>query len=235
MELWYWHSQGFAQPIRYMLKAKKINFTEKLYTKDTIAEWHSQDKIEMAKYNNFPNLPLLKIEGAGVNGGPKVICQSRAVLSHVAELCGFAPETADEKIHCETLAGVFSDLFMKLFTKIAAPNVETYPENKQQLEKDLLVFVGQVCKQLETLKFLASNERLTFVDFMWFQMFNFLTRWSKAIGENKTVVGFMENVRAAAGESFVEYDRWTNGNILFVPPGMTAVGGCVLDEVQADV
>merc|ERR1712179_95029 len=113
--------------------------------------------------------------------------------------------------------------------------MKSYPENKDKMHQGILIALKQledhINKNLTNSKNYLVSNNLTYADFMWFQFINFTQRWSSKISENEVLMKWMERVRTGAGEKFREYDEYVNGNVYFVPPGFSAIGGCFPNQV----
>ncbi|GBN62907.1 Glutathione S-transferase [Araneus ventricosus] len=85
--LGYWDLRGLAEPIRYLLHYKKVDFEDKRYTLDKEA-WQKE------KFNlglEFPNLPYY------MEGDTK-ITQSTAILRYLAHKYGLDGKDDKQKL-----------------------------------------------------------------------------------------------------------------------------------------
>ncbi|XP_055946345.1 glutathione S-transferase Mu 1-like [Argiope bruennichi] len=157
--LGYWDVRGIAEPIRYLLHYKKVDFDEKRYV---IAgdEWTNE------KFNlgfDFPNLPYYK-------EGDFKLTQSLAIMRYLARKHGLAGETDEEKDRVALAEQQSRDFRAVLRAFVGDDGYETRKD--EFLKNTVSVLFRQWENFLGDRKFLAGDN-LTYVDFMLYENLDF--------------------------------------------------------------
>ncbi|CAL1278888.1 unnamed protein product [Larinioides sclopetarius] len=152
--LGYWDIPGLAEPIRFLLHFKNVDFEDKRYSFDdrTRAEWE-KDKFSLDL--DFPNLPYY------IEGNVR-LTQSNTILRYLAGKYGLDGNTEEEKLRVSLVEQQIADFRGSLIQL-------SYNENFEKLKPD---FVANVPSQLKLIadflgdrKFLAGSS-VTYADFM---------------------------------------------------------------------
>ncbi|GBL88800.1 Glutathione S-transferase class-mu isozyme 1 [Araneus ventricosus] len=164
--LGYWEVRGLAEPIRYLLHYKKVDFEDKRYPRNVLGfeDWQ-KDKFSLGL--DFPNLPYY------IDGDTK-ITQSVAILRFLAYRHGLIAKTKEQ--HRRTIVAEQQCiefrrcLFLKSFDESGKEGFLTSVQPKfQQWEK----FLGDR-------KFIAGND-ITYVDFMVYEALEFYRLYHETI------------------------------------------------------
>lgn len=152
----YWDVRGLAEPIRYLLRYKNVDFEDKQYPLSDFDSWFGN------KFNHgldFPNLPYY------IEGSVK-LTQSTTILRYLAKKYNLEGETEEEKLRVSLLEQQVVDLRTSIIRLV-------YNENYEKLLPDFVKGVPDQLKLLEAFlgdrKFFAG-EHLTYVDFMAFEI-----------------------------------------------------------------
>ncbi|KFM71563.1 Glutathione S-transferase Mu 1, partial [Stegodyphus mimosarum] len=150
----YWNIRGLAEPIRYLLHYKKVDFEDKRY-----GDWQ-KDKFQLNL--DFPNLPYYIDDKVRLT-------QSTAILRYLARKYGLDGKTEEQTVRIELAEQEITD-FRTRFMEIC------YNPEFEKLKEE---FVNSVPAQLKLFaaflgdrKFLAGDE-VTYVDFMAYDTFDF--------------------------------------------------------------
>ncbi|KFM70752.1 Glutathione S-transferase Mu 1, partial [Stegodyphus mimosarum] len=155
--LGYWDIRGLAEPIRYLLHYKKVDFEDKRYL--SYDDWQN-DKFQLNL--DFPNLPYY------IDDKVK-LTQSTAILRYLARKHGLDGKTEEEKVRIELAEQQIFDFRTSMIRTCYNP----------EFEKIKAEFVNSVPAQLKLFaaflgdrKFLAGDQ-VTYVDFMAYDTFDF--------------------------------------------------------------
>ncbi|GBN57159.1 Glutathione S-transferase Mu 1 [Araneus ventricosus] len=157
--LGYWDVRGIAEPIRYLLHYKKVDFDEKRYVVAS-DEWINE-KFSLGF--DFPNLPYYK-------EGDFKLTQSLAIFRYLARKHGLAGKTDEEKDRISMAEQQSRDFRAVLRAFVGDGDYET--RKGEFLENTVSVLFKQWEKFLGDRKFLAGDE-LTYVDFMVYENLDF--------------------------------------------------------------
>ncbi|KAF8766817.1 glutathione S-transferase Mu 1-like [Argiope bruennichi] len=158
--LGYWDIRGIAEPIRFLLHYKGVDFVDKRYTFDDRAAWE-KDKTSLKL--DFPNLPYY------LDGNIR-LTQSNTILRYLAKKHELDGKTEEEYLRVSLAEQQISDLRASLIQL-------SYNDNFEKLKPD---FVNQVPSHLKLVanflgnrKFLAGDS-VTYVDFMAYHVIDYL-------------------------------------------------------------
>lgn len=155
--LGYWDIRGLAEPIRYLLHYKSIEFEDRRY--QDYDSWQN-DKFQLNL--DFPNLPYY------IDDNVK-LTQSTAILRYLARKHNLLGKTEEEKVRAELAEQQITDFRTSMIRTIYNP----------EYEKIKGEFVRNVPAQLKLFSaFLGERDYLagdsvTYVDFMAYDTFDF--------------------------------------------------------------
>lgn len=224
--LGYWDIRGLAQPIRLLLAYAGADFEERRYTTIAASDF---DKSEWAleKANNklnlaFPNLPYL------VDGSVK-LSQSHAIMRYLGRKFNLIGTTEIELAHCELVEQQIADLrtaFMKL---CYSPSFERLQEGTCSKADCLGVlnggFIDRFAHMLQEISaFLGErkwflNEKLTYVDFLAYELLFQMYVWNSSVFKNVTnltdfITRFEALPQISAYMKTDSYIKWPFNNIM---------------------
>ncbi|XP_055953150.1 glutathione S-transferase class-mu 26 kDa isozyme 51-like [Argiope bruennichi] len=157
--LGYWGIPGLAEPIRFLLHFKNVNFEDKRYSFDARSEW---EKNKYSLNLDFPNLPYY------IEGNVR-LTQSNTILRYLAGKYGLDGNTEEEKLRVSLAEQQISDFRGSLIQL-------SYSENFEKLKPG---FVANVPAQLKLIadflgdrKYLAGSS-VTYADFMTYNAIHF--------------------------------------------------------------
>ncbi|KAG8189861.1 hypothetical protein JTE90_023368 [Oedothorax gibbosus] len=159
LTLGYWDIRGLAEPIRYLLHHKNVEFTDKRYN-FTSGEW-PKDKFNLDL--DFPNLPYL------FDGDVK-ITQSTTILRYLAQKYGVDGKTQAEKLKVSMVEQQIVDL--RWFMLMNAAFKENSEETRASVREKAPAMLKSFEKFLGDRKFLVG-EGVTYVDFLLSDTFDF--------------------------------------------------------------
>ncbi|XP_054721906.1 glutathione S-transferase Mu 1-like [Uloborus diversus] len=155
--LGYWDIRGLAEPIRYLLHYKGVDFEDKRYL--NYDDWQN-DKFSLNL--DFPNLPYY------IDDKVK-LTQSTAILRYLARKFELTGKTEEEKVRAELAEQQIVDFRTSMIRTCYNPEYEKIkPEFVQNVPAQLKLFSAF----LGDGKFLAGDE-VTYVDFMAYDTFDF--------------------------------------------------------------
>ncbi|GFS39619.1 glutathione S-transferase Mu 1 [Nephila pilipes] len=157
--LGYWNIRGLAEPVRYILYYKNVDFVDKRYQsgKD---DW-IKEKFTLGL--DFPNLPYY------IEGDLK-LTQSSAILRYVARKYGLDGKDDQEKLRVALAEQQITDLHYSLVYLVKSSD---YEAAKKEFVKNLPIQLKRWNNFLGDRKFLAGDN-LTYVDFMAYDVFDFI-------------------------------------------------------------
>ncbi|GBN46386.1 Glutathione S-transferase Mu 1 [Araneus ventricosus] len=157
--LGYWDIPGLAEPIRFLLHFKNVDFEDKRYSLDDRSEW---EKDKFSLNFDFPNLPYY------IEGNVR-LTQSNTILRYLAGKYGLDGSTEEEKLRVSLSEQQIADFRGSLVQL-------SYNENFEKLKPD---FIANVPSQLKLIadflgdrKFLAGSS-VTYADFMAYNAVDF--------------------------------------------------------------
>ncbi|XP_035208100.1 glutathione S-transferase Mu 1-like [Stegodyphus dumicola] len=156
--LGYWDMRGLAEPIRYLLHYKKVDFEDKRYALRG-DDWQN-DKFQLNL--DFPNLPYY------IDDKVKMT-QSIAILRYLARKYGLAGKTEEQNVRIEMAEQQIYDFFSSLNRTCYNPEFEKL---KAEFVKSVPAQLKLFAAFLGDRKFLVGDE-LTYVDFMAYDTFDF--------------------------------------------------------------
>ncbi|KAF8785293.1 glutathione S-transferase Mu 1-like [Argiope bruennichi] len=155
----YWDIRGLAEPIRYLLHFKNVDFEDKRYPPGDRSTW---EKVKFSLNLDFPNLPYY------IDGNIR-LTQSNTILRYLAGKYGLDGNTEEEKLRVSLAEQQITD-FRDSFINVI------YNENFEKLKPEFLPKVPAQLKLVENFlgnrKYLAGDT-LTYVDFMAYDTLDF--------------------------------------------------------------
>ncbi|CAL1285173.1 unnamed protein product [Larinioides sclopetarius] len=155
----YWDIRGLAEPIRYILHYKNVDFEDKRYSLTNRQTW---EKEKFTLNLDFPNLPYY------IDDDVK-LTQSVTILRYLAEKYGLDGKTPAEKLRVSLAEQQVIDFRTSLARVCYDPNFEKV---KPEFLKRVPVQLKFVAGFLGNRKFLAGDS-LTYVDFMAYDALDF--------------------------------------------------------------
>lgn len=159
LTLGYWDIRGLAEPIRFLLLHKNVEFVDKRY-EFTSGEW-PKDKFNLDL--DFPNLPYL------FDGDVK-ITQSTTILRYLAQKYGLDGKTQAEKIKVSLVEQQVVDL--RWWLLINAAFKEDTKETRDSFKEKAPDMLKAIEKFLGDRNFLVGDD-VTYVDFLFSETFDF--------------------------------------------------------------
>ncbi|CAL1275161.1 unnamed protein product [Larinioides sclopetarius] len=168
--LGYWELRGRAEPIRYLLYYKKVDFEDKRYTADATGykEWQ-KDKYSIGL--DFPNLPYY------IEGNLK-LTQSIAIIRYLGFQHGLIAKTDEQQRR--TLVAEQQSVDFREKLKSFAEGDEYEKTGKEEFLKSVQPMLQQWEKFLENRKFIVGDD-ITYVDFMVYEAFDLYRLYHEAI------------------------------------------------------
>ncbi|GIZ03482.1 glutathione S-transferase class-mu 26 kDa isozyme 51 [Caerostris extrusa] len=155
----YWDIRGLAEPIRYLLHYKNIEFEDKRYGFEDRSAWEN-DKFNLKL--DFPNLPYY------IDGNIR-LSQSTSILRYLAAKHGLDGKTEQEELRISLAEQQIVDLRMHIINLFYNADFEKVkPEFVSKVPAQLKL----VADFLADRKFLAGDT-LTYVDFMAYDTIDF--------------------------------------------------------------
>ncbi|KAG8200961.1 hypothetical protein JTE90_020597 [Oedothorax gibbosus] len=155
----YWDVRGIAEPIRYLLRYKNVDFEDKQYLLSDPDSWFG---TKFTYGLDFPNLPYY------MDGSVK-LTQSTTILRYLAKKYNLEGETEEEKLRVSLLEQQIVDWRTSIIRLV-------YNENYEKLQPDFVKGVPEQLKRFEAFlgdrKFFAG-EHLTYVDLMAFEIIEY--------------------------------------------------------------
>ncbi|GIY57986.1 glutathione S-transferase class-mu 26 kDa isozyme 51 [Caerostris darwini] len=179
----YWNVRGLAEPIRYLLHFKNVDFEDKRYS------FHDRPTWENDKYNldlDFPNLPYYIDDEVRLT-------QSATILRYLAEKYDFGGKTKQERLRVSLAEQQIIDFRDSLINLFYSPDFEKLkPEVVSKIPNHLKL----VEKFLGDRKFLAGDT-LTYVDFMACDTLDFCTYLvPKSLADYPALKAFQKRVKS---------------------------------------
>ncbi|GBN67965.1 Glutathione S-transferase [Araneus ventricosus] len=168
--LGYWELRGRAEPIRYLLHYKKVDFVDKRYTAGVAGyeEWQ-KDKFSLGL--DFPNLPYY-IEGEFR------LTQSIAIIRYLGYQHGLVAKTDEQQRRVLVAEQQSIDFRQKLRSFAEA---DEYKETgKEEFLKSVQPLLQQWEKFLGNRKFMAGDD-ITYVDFMVYEAFDLYRLYHESV------------------------------------------------------
>ncbi|CAL1275167.1 unnamed protein product [Larinioides sclopetarius] len=156
--LGYWGIRGIAEPIRYLLHYKKIDFDEKRYIHGTEEWWNVKPTLGL----DFPNLPYFI-------DGDITLTQSIAIMRYLGNKYGLEGKNEPQKLRV-FMAEQQSVDFRAKFRAFAM--VDGSESGKEEFFKGVQPMFKQWEKFLGDRKHLAGDD-ITYVDFMFYENLDF--------------------------------------------------------------
>jgi len=156
----YWDIRGLAEPIRYLLHYKNVDFEDKRYQiEETQAAWLSE-KFTLGL--DFPNLPYY------IDGKVK-LTQSTTIIRYLAQKHGLDGKTEEDRLRVSLAEQQIVDFRTSFGHLCYNPEFEKLKAEYMEKVPVQLKFVSDF---LGDRKFLAGDY-ITYVDFMAFDAFEF--------------------------------------------------------------
>ncbi|GFY59207.1 glutathione S-transferase Mu 1 [Trichonephila inaurata madagascariensis] len=180
--LGYWDLRGLAEPIRYLLHYKKVDFEDKRYAFDK--DGWQKDKFALGL--DFPNLPYY------MEGDVK-LTQSTAIIRYLARKHGLDGTNDQHKLKVSLAEQQIVDLRWSLiriaissdFETAKAEFIKTIPNQMKLWEK----FLGDS-------KFLTGDD-ITYVDFMAYDTFDFFRLFhASSLEDFPTLKAYQERIKS---------------------------------------
>ncbi|GFT35340.1 glutathione S-transferase Mu 1 [Nephila pilipes] len=179
--LGYWDVRGITEPIRYLLRYKKVDFDEKRYIV-------GKDDWKNAKFNlglDFPNLPYY------IEGDIK-LTQSVAILRYLARKHGLDGKNEEEKRRIAVAEQQVVDFRLSLRNLVMSENYETA---KEEFIKNLPNQYTLWEKFLGDRKFVAGDN-ISYVDFQLYEVLDFYRMFHPSTFESfPTVRAFHDRIK----------------------------------------
>ncbi|GBL88106.1 Glutathione S-transferase Mu 2 [Araneus ventricosus] len=158
--LGYWNFRGMAEPIRYLLHYKKVDFEDKQYTFGT-EDWQKEE-FELGL--DFPHLPYY------IDGDVK-LTQSIAILRHLARKYELDGKNDQDRHKIFMVEQQSADFWISLRSVVMCNDYEI-------IKKEFLENIPAHFRYFE--EFLRNKDYLigkdiTYVDFMVFESLDFYT------------------------------------------------------------
>jgi len=152
----YWDLRGLAEPIRLMMEYSQMEYEQKLFRVGPAPEYSRACWMDIKESSglDFPNLPYY------VDGDVK-ICESWAIMRHIARANNLLPEGTVANALCDQAQGVVQDFRMSFVMLCYQPN---FDENKKNFFASLPVKMTRFNNYLGKHKWLAGD-KLTYIDF----------------------------------------------------------------------
>ncbi|KAF8790074.1 glutathione S-transferase Mu 1-like [Argiope bruennichi] len=159
--LGYWNIRGLAQPIRLMLAYTETKYEDKRYVYGPPPDFDRRDwlgeKLELGL--DFPNLPYY------IDGNTK-LTQSITIMRYLARKLELDPTTEEERIRADLVEQQTADFRMALTRICYSADFENL---KTEYLKTLPTHFKNFSAFLGNRKWLASADKLTYVDFMLYE------------------------------------------------------------------
>jgi len=167
--LGYWNIRGLAQAIRYVLEYSGIPWEDKRFNYGPAPEYSRHEWLDHKKTltMSLPNLPYFINPNDGTS-----ISQSKAIMHHLARKFKLDPKNEKDKIRVEIMEYEIEDLRN---TFVEACYSDSFEKNKEELTKKCEKFLERISGFLEdNTNSKWTVEKLTYVDFFMFEMFDVL-------------------------------------------------------------
>ncbi|GFT97216.1 glutathione S-transferase Mu 1 [Nephila pilipes] len=158
-EVGYWDVRGLAEPIRYLLHYKNVDFEDKRYSLDDPTSWQN---VKFTLNLDFPNLPYL------IDGNVR-LTQSVTILRYLAKKHELDGKTEKEKLRVSLAEQQIVDFRTSLSRLCYDKNFEKI---KPEFVPKVPVQLKLVADFLGSRKFLAGD-CVTYVDFMAYDCIDF--------------------------------------------------------------
>ncbi|KAG8189607.1 hypothetical protein JTE90_018963 [Oedothorax gibbosus] len=201
--LGYWELRGRAEPIRYLLHYKGIDFEEKKYVLGNSDAWFKEDKFNLGL--DFPNLPYY-IDGPSVK-----LTQTLAILRYLGRKYGLHGNSEQQILRVEVAEQQLSQLRDNL--RNLCYNVQEFEQLKPTFLSNLQVDLERLDAFLGDRKFMAGDE-VTYVDFMAHELLDFYAylTMGQVFKDFKRLGDYRLRVRSLPSlESYLKspsYKRW---------------------------
>ncbi|CAL1291052.1 unnamed protein product [Larinioides sclopetarius] len=162
--LGYWNIRGLAQPIRLMLAYSETPYEDKKYAYGPAPDF---DRSAWLKEKptlglDFPNLPYY------IDGDVK-LTQSITIMRYLARKLKLEPTTEEEHSRADLIEQQIAD-FRFGFTRICYS--ADFDKLKEEYLKNLPAQLKAFSNYLEKRQWFASQDKLTYVDFMVYEAFD---------------------------------------------------------------
>ncbi|KAF8777980.1 glutathione S-transferase Mu 1-like [Argiope bruennichi] len=181
--LGYWDLRGLAEPIRFLLHYKKVDFEDKRYAFDT--DGWQKDKFNLGL--DFPNLPYY------IDGDTK-LTQSTAILRYVARKYGLDGKDDDQKLRVSIAEQQIVDLRWGLILLVIRSD---YNDNaKAEFVKKIPDMLKLWENFIGDQKYLTGDD-ITYVDFMAYDTFDFYRLFhAEALDEFPKLRAFQNRIKS---------------------------------------
>ncbi|XP_015916706.2 glutathione S-transferase class-mu 26 kDa isozyme 47 [Parasteatoda tepidariorum] len=193
----YWDLRGLAEPIRYLLHYKNVQFEDKRYQRD--GTW---EKEKFTFDLDFPNLPYYMDDKVKLT-------QSTTILRYLAKKFDLEGKSEEERLRVSLAEQQILDFRLAFFMTIASPDFEKKKEEYLKKVPDSLKLISNF---LGNRKFLAGDN-VTYVDFMAYDVFEFNVFLSKTILDGFPILkAYQERIRnlpeLKSYFSSITYKKW---------------------------
>ncbi|OQR72837.1 glutathione S-transferase Mu 1-like [Tropilaelaps mercedesae] len=188
MKLGYWDIRGLAQPIRFLLAYKEVDYEDKRYSCGPPPDFDKSQWLD-EKFTlglDFPNLPYL------IDGDVK-LTQSLAILRYLARKFDLDGQSCEEKRRVELVEQQLADFRMNWVRLCYSPK---FTEERDAYEQSLPNNLKAFSEYLGERPFFAGD-RLTYVDFLVYEMLAQHFVFSKTSFANfKNLTDFIDRIEA---------------------------------------
>lgn len=188
MKLGYWDIRGLGAPIRYMLAYKEVEYEDKLYSCGPPPDCDRSAWLN-EKFNlglDFPNLPYL------IDGDVK-LTQSLAIMRYLARKLDLDAKSSEEERRVDLAEQQLYDVGDALGEICYS---EKFAEERDGFEATLPGSLEALSNFLGTRPYYAGD-RLTYVDFVAYELFAQLLLFSKKSFANlKNLTDYMARIEA---------------------------------------
>lgn len=188
MKLGYWDIRGLAQPIRYLLAYKEVDFEDKLYSCGPPPDFERAAWLDEKQTLglDFPNLPYL------IDGDVK-LTQSTAIIRYLARKYDLDGKTCEEKRRADVIEQQLSDVkrtwVMLCYNPKFAEQRDAYEATLPATLKSLSSFLGD--------RQYFAGDRLTYVDFLAYEFLAQQLIFSKkSFADFKNLTDFVDRIEA---------------------------------------
>ncbi|KAF8777977.1 glutathione S-transferase-like [Argiope bruennichi] len=171
--LGYWDLRGIVEPIRYLLRYKKVDFLDKRYV-------HGTDKWLKEKFSlglDFPNLPYYMENNLKLS-------QSLAIIRHLGAKYELDGKTNQQKLRIYVAEQQSRDFRMSLRTIAYDPHCE---EKKKEFLENISGSFREWERFVGNRKFIAGDD-LSYVDFMVYENLDYYRLFHATILEDYPIL-----------------------------------------------
>ncbi|XP_022656938.1 glutathione S-transferase Mu 1-like [Varroa jacobsoni] len=188
MKVGYWDIRGLAQPIRYLLAYKEVDYEDKRYSCGPppdfdLSQWFNE-KFTLGL--DFPNLPYLIDEDVKLT-------QNLTILRYLARKYDLDGQTSEEKRRVDLIEQQLTDFRTGWVRLCYSP---TFAEERDAYEQKLPDLLKPFSDYLGERPYFAGD-RLTYVDFLVYEMLAQHLVFSKtSFAAYKNLIDFVERIEA---------------------------------------